>query len=96
VQGDFEPISLTVTIPMVIVSKNAAPAKNFPELIGWLKANPEKTSAGTTERGRWTAQSLVSGSRNASASAVSSHQRVMGPGCHRALPRLRDDLGVES
>jgi tripartite-type tricarboxylate transporter receptor subunit TctC len=46
-QRDFEPISLTVTIPMVIVSKNAAPAKNLRELIGWLKANPDKASAGT-------------------------------------------------
>jgi tripartite-type tricarboxylate transporter receptor subunit TctC len=47
VLGDFEPISLTVTIPMVIVTKNAAPAKNLRELIGWLKANPDKT-AGTS------------------------------------------------
>ena len=46
VQRDFEPISLTVTIPMMIVSKNAAPAKNLRELIGWLKANPDKASAG--------------------------------------------------
>jgi len=51
VQGDFEPISLTVTIPMMIVSKNATPAKNLPELIGWLKANPDKASAGTTGAG---------------------------------------------
>jgi tripartite-type tricarboxylate transporter receptor subunit TctC len=48
VLGDFEPISLTVTIPMVIVTKNAAPANNLRELIGWLKANPDKTSAGTS------------------------------------------------
>jgi tripartite-type tricarboxylate transporter receptor subunit TctC len=48
VLGDFEPISLTVTIPQVIVSKNAAPAKNLRELIGWLKAHPDKTSAGTS------------------------------------------------
>jgi tripartite-type tricarboxylate transporter receptor subunit TctC len=33
---------------MVIVTKNAAPAKNLRELIGWLKANPDKTSAGTS------------------------------------------------
>jgi tripartite-type tricarboxylate transporter receptor subunit TctC len=45
---DFEPISLTVTIPMVIVSKNPTPAKNLQELIGWLKANPDKASAGTS------------------------------------------------
>jgi tripartite-type tricarboxylate transporter receptor subunit TctC len=48
VMGDFEPIGLMVTNHMVIVSKNAVPAKNLRELIGWLKANPDKASAGTT------------------------------------------------
>jgi len=43
---DFEPITLTVMIPILIVSKNALPAKNLRELIGWLKANPDKASAG--------------------------------------------------
>jgi tripartite-type tricarboxylate transporter receptor subunit TctC len=43
---DFEPISLTVNIPNVIISKNAVPAKDLRELIGWLKANPDKASAG--------------------------------------------------
>jgi tripartite-type tricarboxylate transporter receptor subunit TctC len=47
VQRDFQPISLTVTIPMMIVSKNAAPAKNSRELIEWLKANPDNASGGT-------------------------------------------------
>jgi tripartite-type tricarboxylate transporter receptor subunit TctC len=45
---DFEPISLAVTLPHLIVSKNAVPAKNLRELIGWLKANPDKASAGTS------------------------------------------------
>jgi tripartite-type tricarboxylate transporter receptor subunit TctC len=48
VLGDFEPIALTVANPMVIVSKNELPARNLRELIGWLKANPDKASAGTT------------------------------------------------
>jgi tripartite-type tricarboxylate transporter receptor subunit TctC len=48
VVDDFEPIALTVALPMVIVSKNAVPAKNLRELIGWLKANPDKASAGTS------------------------------------------------
>jgi tripartite-type tricarboxylate transporter receptor subunit TctC len=51
VVGDFEPIALTVALPMVIVSKNAVPAKNLQELIGWLKANPDKASAGTSGMG---------------------------------------------
>jgi tripartite-type tricarboxylate transporter receptor subunit TctC len=45
---DFEPIALTVGIPELIVSKNATPAKNLRELIDWLKANPNKMSAGTS------------------------------------------------
>jgi tripartite-type tricarboxylate transporter receptor subunit TctC/ABC-type uncharacterized transport system substrate-binding protein len=48
VVGDFEPITLAVTFPMLIVSKKAVPAKNLRELIEWLKANPDKASAGTS------------------------------------------------
>jgi tripartite-type tricarboxylate transporter receptor subunit TctC len=51
VVDDFEPITLTVSLPMVIVSKNAVPAKNLGELIGWLKTNPDKASAGTSGMG---------------------------------------------
>jgi tripartite-type tricarboxylate transporter receptor subunit TctC len=51
VVDDFEPIALTVALPMVIVSKNAVPATNLRELIGWLKANPDKASAGTSGMG---------------------------------------------
>jgi tripartite-type tricarboxylate transporter receptor subunit TctC len=45
---DFEPLALTVTVPHMIVAKNAVPAKNLRELIEWLKANPDKASAGTS------------------------------------------------
>jgi tripartite-type tricarboxylate transporter receptor subunit TctC len=45
--NDFEPISVVATAPALIVSNNAVPAKNLQELIAWLKANPDKASAGT-------------------------------------------------
>jgi tripartite-type tricarboxylate transporter receptor subunit TctC len=48
---DFEPIALTVASPILIVSKNAAPAKSLQELIEWLKANPDKASVGTAGMG---------------------------------------------
>jgi tripartite-type tricarboxylate transporter receptor subunit TctC/ABC-type uncharacterized transport system substrate-binding protein len=48
VLGDFEPIALTVAFPMVIVAKKGTPARNLRELIEWLKANPDKASAGTS------------------------------------------------
>jgi tripartite-type tricarboxylate transporter receptor subunit TctC len=48
VVGDFEPIALTVANPTVMVSTNAVPARDLRELIGWLKSNLDKASAGTT------------------------------------------------
>jgi tripartite-type tricarboxylate transporter receptor subunit TctC len=48
---DFEPIALVASNPMVIVAKKAMPANDLAELIAWLKANPDKASAGTTGTG---------------------------------------------
>ena len=48
---DFEPISLLASNPMVIVAKKAMPARDLMELIAWLKANPDKATAGTTGTG---------------------------------------------
>jgi tripartite-type tricarboxylate transporter receptor subunit TctC len=47
-QKDLQPVSLIANNPSVIVSKTAAPAKNLMELIAWIKANPDKLSAGTS------------------------------------------------
>jgi tripartite-type tricarboxylate transporter receptor subunit TctC len=51
VLNDFEPISLITTLPLLIVAKKAMPATNLKELIAWLKANPDKASAGTAGAG---------------------------------------------
>jgi tripartite-type tricarboxylate transporter receptor subunit TctC len=45
--NDLEPVILLGANPMLIVSKNALPAKNLKELIDWLKANQEKATIGT-------------------------------------------------
>jgi len=47
-QNDLQPVSLIANNPSVIVSKTAAPAKDLMELIAWIKANPDKLSAGTS------------------------------------------------
>jgi tripartite-type tricarboxylate transporter receptor subunit TctC len=47
-QKDLRPIALIANNPSVIVSKTAAPATNLKELIAWIKANPDKLSAGTS------------------------------------------------
>ena len=45
---DFEPVSLLVSNPLLIVARKTMPANDLPELIAWLKANPGKASQGTS------------------------------------------------
>jgi tripartite-type tricarboxylate transporter receptor subunit TctC len=45
--NDFEPVALIASNPMMVVTKNAVPAKNLRELIDWLKANSDKVATGT-------------------------------------------------
>ena len=47
-QNDLQPVSLIANNPSVIVSKIAAPAKDLRELTVWIKANPDRLSAGTS------------------------------------------------
>jgi tripartite-type tricarboxylate transporter receptor subunit TctC len=44
---DFEPISLLASNPQLILAKKAMPGSDLKGLIAWLKANPQKASAGT-------------------------------------------------
>ena len=44
---DLAPLALIATNPMVVVTKNALPAKNLKELIASLKASPDQVSTGT-------------------------------------------------
>ena len=44
---DFEPVALLASSPQLIISKNALPASDLKGLVAWLKANPNKASAGT-------------------------------------------------
>ena len=48
---DLEPVVLLPSNPMIIVSKNAVPAKTLKELIAWLKAKPTPATAGTAGAG---------------------------------------------
>jgi tripartite-type tricarboxylate transporter receptor subunit TctC len=49
--ADFDPVVLLPSNPMVIVSKNAVPARSLRELLEWLKARPVPPSAGTAGAG---------------------------------------------
>ena len=47
VVNDFEPIALIGNTPWLFAVKNDLPVKNLKELVGWLKANPDKGTFGT-------------------------------------------------
>src|SRR5713226_4683854 len=48
---DFEPVALLSKNPVLIVAKNSIPANDLKGFIAWLKANPDKASAGTAGAG---------------------------------------------
>ena len=48
---DLEPVAMLPSNPMVIVSKNAVPAKTLKEFITWVKQNSGNVSAGTAGSG---------------------------------------------
>ena len=47
---DFEPISPITTQPFLIVTRKTFPANELKALVDWLKANPDKATAGTRVR----------------------------------------------
>ena len=49
--SDLEPIVRLPSNPMIIVSKNAVPAKTLPDLIAWLKSRSQPATAGTAGAG---------------------------------------------
>jgi tripartite-type tricarboxylate transporter receptor subunit TctC len=52
--ADLEPVVRLPSNPMVIVSKNAVPAKSLGELLAWLKSRPAPAAAGTAGAGSGT------------------------------------------
>jgi tripartite-type tricarboxylate transporter receptor subunit TctC len=48
---DLEPISLIASNPQIIIGNKALRPNNLSELIGWLRASPDKASAGTAGAG---------------------------------------------
>jgi tripartite-type tricarboxylate transporter receptor subunit TctC len=48
---DFEPVSLIVSEPLLIVARKTLPANDLTEFITWMKANPDNATQGTTGAG---------------------------------------------
>jgi tripartite-type tricarboxylate transporter receptor subunit TctC len=48
---DFDPVALLANGPQLIIGRSTLPARDLKELIGWLKENPGKATAGTAGPG---------------------------------------------
>jgi tripartite-type tricarboxylate transporter receptor subunit TctC len=51
VLNDFEPVSLIVTQPEIVVARKSMPANDLKSFIAWLKANSDKAVQGTSGHG---------------------------------------------
>ena len=49
--NDLEPLAMIASNPLLIVAHPSFPPKDLQELVAWLKANPDKASAGTAGTG---------------------------------------------
>jgi len=56
--GDVTPIAPVLTTPYVLYGKASLPTKDLRELIAWLRANPDKASAGVISTGYRTVMAL--------------------------------------
>jgi tripartite-type tricarboxylate transporter receptor subunit TctC len=50
-EKSFEPIVYTHVVPLVFAMSPQIPAKNLPEFIAWMKANPDQAKIATSGRG---------------------------------------------
>ena len=57
--NDFEPVALLTSSPLWIVSRKNLPVDDLKGLIAWLKANPDKATAGTVGIGSGTHMCLL-------------------------------------
>src|SRR5262245_35909328 len=48
---DFEPVVFTHIVPLLLAVHPGVPAKTVPELIAWVKANPDKASYASSGKG---------------------------------------------
>ena len=75
---DFQPVTLIARVPNLLVVSNSLPVKTVPDLIAYLKANPDKLSYGSSGIGTF---------------AASRHRILPDPDRHqddpRALPRFK-------
>jgi len=86
VRTDFAPITLTAFIPNLLVINPSVPAGSVPELITYLKANPQKVNYGSAGNG--SSQHLAGALFNSLAGVQMGHVPYRG-----GAPALNDLVG---
>jgi tripartite-type tricarboxylate transporter receptor subunit TctC len=92
---DFIPISNLVSFPLVLSVYTAHPAKNLPELVAWMKANPDKSNYSTSSPAFTLATELFKLRSGAPATAIpykSSGEMVVAVMAQQAVLTIADPL----
>jgi tripartite-type tricarboxylate transporter receptor subunit TctC len=92
---DFVPISNLVSFPLILSVYSAHPAKDLPELVAWMKANPDKSNYATSSPAFMLATELFKLRSGAPATAIpykSSGEMVLAVIARQSVFTLADPL----
>jgi len=92
---DFAPISNLAAFPLILSVYAAHPAKNLPELVAWLKANPDKANYATSSSAFTLATELFKLRSGAPATAIpykSSGEMVLAVVSQQSVFTIADPL----
>lgn len=92
---DFVPICNLVSFPLILSIYTAHPAKTLPELVAWMKANPEKSNYATSSPAFTLATELFKLRSGAPATAIpykSSGEMVLAVIAQQAVFTIADPL----
>jgi tripartite-type tricarboxylate transporter receptor subunit TctC len=92
---DFVPISNLVSFPLILSVYSAHPAKDLPELVAWMKANPDQSNYATSSPAFMLATELFKLRSGAPATAIpykSSGEMVLAVIARQSVFTLADPL----
>jgi tripartite-type tricarboxylate transporter receptor subunit TctC len=92
---DFTPISNLVSFPLILSVYTAHPAKNLPELVAWMRANPDKSNYATSSPAFTLATELFKLRSGAPATAIpykSSGEMVVAVMAQQSVFTIADPL----
>jgi tripartite-type tricarboxylate transporter receptor subunit TctC len=92
---DFTPVCNLVSFPLILSVYAAHPAKNLPELVAWMKANPDKSNYATSSPAFTLATELFKLRSGAPATAIpykSSGEMVLAVVAQQSVFTIADPL----